>query len=149
VLRGWRAARYGKLIREFFEDDARSEHHILAYGESCEIVDLFELWEQRVIDFPGLAGKIRAVFSKGPLLREEENPAVSSNQARNDAFGYLVAGKLLAAGVPVVAVDGVMTRDAACESEADVTFRWNETLIDIECKRPQSYAALVERKGSA
>jgi hypothetical protein len=144
-----RAARYGELIREFFEDDARSEHHILAYGESCEIVDLFELWEQRVIDFPGLAGKIRAVFSKGPLLREEENPAVSSNRARNDAFGYLVAGKLLAAGVPVVAVDGINARDVTCSSEEDVTFRWNDTFFDIECKRPRSYAALGERTSEA
>jgi hypothetical protein len=144
-----RAARYGKLIGEFFEDDARSQQHILAIGESCEIVDLFELWEHRVTDFPGLSAKIRAVFNKGPLLREEENPAASSNRPRNDAFGYLVAGKLLAAGVPVVAVEGIRTRDAICESEADITFRWNGTLIDIECKRPQSYAALVERTKEA
>lgn len=38
-----RAAEYGKLIREFFEGDARSTRHILAFGESCEVVDLFEL----------------------------------------------------------------------------------------------------------
>ena len=91
---GGRAARYSKLIQEFFEEDARSEQHILAIGESCEIVDLFELWEHRAIAFPGLAGKIRTVCSKGPLLREEENSAASSNRARNDAFGYLVAGRL-------------------------------------------------------
>jgi hypothetical protein len=144
-----RAARYGKLIKEFFEDDARSPQHILAYGESCEIVDLFELWEHRITDFPGLAGKIRAVFGKGPLLREEEKPATSSNRARNDAFGYLVAGKLLSAGVPVVAVDGILARNTTCESEADVTFQWSGMLIDIECKRPQSHTALGERAKEA
>jgi hypothetical protein len=144
-----RAARYGKLIREFFEDDARSEQHILAISESWEIIDLFELWERRVLDFPGLARKLKTVCSKGPLLREEENPTEATNRARNDAFGYLVAGKLLAAGVPVVAVDGIISRDATCESEADVTFQWSETFIDIECKRPQSDAALEPRTEEA
>lgn len=140
-----RAARYGELIREFIQEDVRSEQHILAYGESCEIVDLFDLWEHSLVDFPGLNEKIQTVFKKGPLLREEENPLVSSNRARNDAFGYLVAGKLLAAGVSVLAVDGVMAKNKTGKSEADVTFQWNEGLIDIECKRPQSYASLVER----
>lgn len=144
-----RAARYGELIRELFEDDARSREHILAFSESCEVVDLFELWKARVTEFPGLAERMRAVLRKGPLLREEENPAASSNRPRNDAFGYLVAGRLLAADVPVVAVDGINARDATSSSEADVTFRWNGTLLDIECKRPRSYAALEERTAEA
>lgn len=84
-----RAARYGELIRELFEDDARCREHILAFSESCEVVDLFELWEARVTEFPGLAERMRAVLRKGPLLREEENPAAPSNRPRNDAFGYL------------------------------------------------------------
>lgn len=144
-----RAAQYGDLIREFFEDDARSPRHILAFGESCEVIDLFELWEARVADFPGLAEKMKAVLGKGPLLREEENPATSSNRSRNDAFGYLVAGRLLASTVPVVAVDGINARGATCSSEADVTFRWKTTLFDIECKRPRSYVALGERAAEA
>lgn len=144
-----RAARYGELIREFFEDDARSPQHILAFGESCEVVDLFELWEARVTEFPGLAKRMRAVFGKGPLLREEENPAASSNRPRNDAFAYLVAGRLLAAGVAVVVVDGINAHGATCSSEADVAFQWNGTFFDIECKRPRSYAALGERTAEA
>jgi hypothetical protein len=143
-----RATEYGKLITEFFEDKARSKQHILAIGESLEIVDLFELWQHRVSDFPGLAGKIKTVFKKGPLLREEEK-AQNSNRPRNDAFGYLVAGKLLAAGIPVVAVESITARTMTCASEADVTFQWNETLIDIECKRPRSYVALIERTKEA
>src|SRR5262245_3159597 len=79
------------MIREFFEDDARSPRHILASGESCEVVDLFELWEPRAAEFPGLAERMRAVVGRGPLLREEENPGASTNRPRNDAFGYLVA----------------------------------------------------------
>lgn len=144
-----RAAQYGELIREFFEDDARSLQHILAFGESCEVVDLFELWEARVTEFPGLTERMRAILGKGPLLREEENPAASSNRPRNDAFAYIVAGRLLTAGVAVVAVDGINARDVTCSSEADVTFRCEGTLFDIECKRPRSYAALRKRTAEA
>lgn len=130
-----RDVRYRQLLEEFFEEDARSPQHILAYGESCEIVRLFELWEHRSTDSPGLAGKIKAVVAKGPVLREEENPATSSNRARDDAFSYLVAGRLLSAGVPVVAVEGTIARNETCESEADVTFQLGDMLIDIPCKR--------------
>jgi hypothetical protein len=72
-----------------------------------------------------------------------------SNRARDDAFSYLVAGTLLSAGVLVVAVDGTIARNETCKSEADVTFQWNDMLIDIECKRPQSYASLGKRTKSA
>ena len=40
-----RAVRYQQLVAEFFEEDARSQQHFLAIGESCEIVRLFGLWE--------------------------------------------------------------------------------------------------------
>ena len=144
-----RAVRYQQLVAEFFEEDARSQQHFLAIGESCEIVRLFELWENRVSNFPGLAEKIRGAVAKGPVLREEENPDTSSNRARDDAFSYLVAGTLLSASVPVLAVDGIIARNETCKSEADVTFQWSHLLIDIECKRPQSYASLNERTKSA
>jgi hypothetical protein len=144
-----RAAEYGTLIRELFEGDARSRRHILAYSESCEVVDLFEFWKPRAAEFPGLADRMRTLLGKGPLLREEENPEASTNRPRNDAFAYLVAGRLLAAGVPVVAVDGIPARDMTHSSEADVTFRWDAALYDIECKRPRSEAALAERTAEA
>jgi hypothetical protein len=91
--------------------------------KAAKIVRLFELWEDRVSNFPGPAEKIKAVVAKGPVLREEENPATSSNRARDDAFSYLVAGRLLSAGVPLVAVEGTIARNETCESEADVTFQ--------------------------
>jgi hypothetical protein len=39
------STQYSKLIREFFEEDKRSPEHILAYSESCEIMDIYDLWE--------------------------------------------------------------------------------------------------------
>jgi hypothetical protein len=144
-----RAPRYRQLISEFIENNSRSPEHILAIGESSEIVDLFELWEQRIADFPGLERKIKTIFSKGPLLREGEKFAASSNRARNDAFTCLVAGTLLKAGIPVVAVEGIVARHAKCESEADLTFWSSGRFIDVECKRPQTPEALVRRAKEA
>jgi hypothetical protein len=140
-----RAAQYGALITAFFECNARSRQHVLAYCESCEIVNLFELWRCHVAEFPGLGDKIKKVFTKGPVLREEENPAKATNQARDNAFTYLIGGTLLAAGVPVISVDGCATPGANCESNADVIFRWDRSLIDMECKRPRSFAALQDK----
>ena len=42
-----RAAQYGQLIREFLRTIARSARQILAFGESCEVVDLFTFDEQQ------------------------------------------------------------------------------------------------------
>ena len=140
-----RAAQYKKLIREFFEEDKRSREHILAYSESCEIIDIHELWEAPINNFPGLGRKIKAVFSKGPILREDENPDTSTNKPRNDAFSYLLAGKLIRAGLKVVAVDGTVAQGANAHKDADITFEWSESPIDIECKRPQTQNALTER----
>jgi hypothetical protein len=140
-----RAARYGKLLRQFHEENKRSAEHILAYAESCEIVDVFKLWQRRIVDFPGLDEKVRAALRKGPVLREDENPASSSNRARNDAFVYLLAGTLLEVGTPVRAVDGIPALHTTCQSEADFTLECEGSLIDVECKRPQSYNALEPR----
>jgi hypothetical protein len=137
-----RVARYSQLIRDFYEKGARSPKHFLAICESWEIVCLFDLWKDRAAAFPGLAEKLRAAFAKGPALSKEEKPTTSSNRPRNDGFGYLVAGTLLSIGVPVVAVDGKVARTETCKSEADATFRWEDLLINVECKRPQSQEAL-------
>jgi hypothetical protein len=90
----------------------------------------------------GLAGTLRTAFAKGPALREEENLTTLSNRPRNDAFVYLVAGTLLSVGVPVIAVDGKVVRNETCKSKTDATFRWEDLLINVECKRPQSQKAL-------
>jgi hypothetical protein len=140
-----RATRYGQLIREFFADGTRSREHILAHNESWEITDIFELWEASINNFPGLKQKIKAVFSGGPVLREDERPDTSSNRPRNDAFVYLLAGKLIRAGVKVIAVDGIAAQGIGCPSDVDITFDWNGSAVDIECKRPQTQKALGKR----
>lgn len=144
-----RAATYARLVTEFFKDGARTQEHVLAYNESGEIVDLFELWRPHADRFPGLRESLREVCRKGPTLREGENPATSSNRPRNDAFSYLVSGTLMNAGVSVVAVEGVRRTDFSGTSDADLTFMSDASCIDVECKRPQAEGALVPRMREA
>jgi hypothetical protein len=146
-----RASQYKKLIREFHEQDMRSREHILAYNESCEIIDIYERWETPIHNFPGLKQKIKAVFSKGPILREDERPNTSStsNRPRNDAFVYLLAGKLISLGVNVMIVDGIARQGISCHADTDITFEWNGSAIDIQCKRPQTQKALEKRAKEA
>jgi hypothetical protein len=144
-----RASAYARLVREFFEEGARTKDHVLAFNESCEIVDLFELWQPHADRFPGLQKHLRRVCRKGPLLREGENPKESTNRPRNDAFSYIVSGTLIAAGVEVVAVEGIPQGGCDCTSEADLTFNWKGTPIDVECKRPQTADALIPRMQEA
>jgi hypothetical protein len=144
-----RAATYARLVTEFFKDGARTQEHVLAYNESGEIVDLFELWRPHADRFPGLRESLREVCRKGPTLREGENPATSSNRPRNDAFSYLVSGTLMSAGVSVVAVESVRRTDFSGTSDADLTFMSDASCIDVECKRPQAEGALVPRMREA
>ena len=144
-----RAVQYKELIRQFFEHDVRSPEHILAYNESCEIRDIYDLWKDRIKDFPGLEERIRRAFSKGPVTREGERPGRSTNRARNDAFVYLLAGKLMRAGINVMAVDGIVARDIICHKDADITFDWEGSVIDVQCKRPQAQNALHKRMKEA
>ena len=55
-----RAAQYGFLIRQFFEGAERSREHILAYNESCEITEIYELWQTNIDNFPNLDKKIHS-----------------------------------------------------------------------------------------
>lgn len=143
-----RAAEYIRLLDEF-EKGRLSGESILAYYESYEIVELYALWKERVDAFPGLKDKIREVCKKGPTLRENETISSSSNRPRNDAFCFIVAGKFLAADISVVNVDGTASRHAICESNADFTFRWEESYFDVECKRLQSENQLLKRAEEA
>lgn len=67
-----RAAAYAKLITQFFSTGTRTEEQVLAYNESCEIVELFELWHRHAEEFPGLRERLREVCRKGPTLRGRE-----------------------------------------------------------------------------
>jgi hypothetical protein len=144
VKRG-RASKYIKLINEFYKHGIRSPDHLLAYYESCEIVEIYQCWEKSIINFPGLSHKIRKAFSKGPTLREYERTDTSTNRPRNDSFVYYLAGKLLKAGVMVVAVDGIIAKDSNFDGDADIAFLFNGCAISIECKRPQSKETIDDR----
>ena len=143
-----RATDYRRLLDEF-DKGGRSDEHILAYYESREIVELYELWGKRVDEFPGLRDKIRDVYEKGPVLRENETTNSSSNRPRNDAFSFLVAGKFSAADIPIVQVDGIALQEVVCDSRADFTFRWGENEFNVECKRPQSKKQFPKRAKEA
>lgn len=140
-----RAARYCKLVEEFYEGNIRSREHLLALNESGEINDLYELWGTEVERFPGLKEQLTRVFKKGPILTEDEKPASSTNRPRNDAFVYLLAGKLIEAGVPVLSVDGIPKKEEAYCGDADVILAWDGVVIEIQCKRPQTESALALR----
>lgn len=139
-----RASRYHRLLEESLAGACSVEHLLAAY-ESGEIVDLYGLWEQRAEEFPGVTKRLRRVAAKGATLREGERPSSSGNRPRNDAFVLLLAGKLLAADIDIVGVDGVMRSGVNCRESADVVLRVKSELIAVECKRPQSWNRLEER----
>lgn len=58
---------YPKLIREFHEHRIQDQAHLLAYNESCEIVEIISLWKPHIPKFPGLKDKIRDALY--PLIR--------------------------------------------------------------------------------
>ena len=144
-----RARAYLRLLEEFDRVHRRSREHILAYYESCEIVELFELWENRVDQYSGLKARLQTACKKGPIVTEDEKSSTSSNKPRNDVFVYLMAGKFLATSIPVSTVDGICASPDIAESNADFCFRWNTLDMSVECKRINSPAQLLKRAKEA
>ena len=144
-----RAVKYINLIREFVVDGKESLEHVLAYNESCEIIYIYEFWESHVSQFPGIEEKIKRCFKKGAILREDENPSESTNRPRNDAFVLLLAGILMKANIKVMAVEGIVARGKKCHEDADITLEWDGSVIDMQCKRPQTEDSLEERAEEA
>ena len=141
-IRQGRAREYVRRLIEFYQTETLTPEHLLAYYESFEIAELFELWKDHIDAFPGIEKKIRKACEKGPFLREDEAPGTSSNRPRNDAFCYLVAGKFLSASISVVSIDGLPSRHFAYKTSADFAFLWDAKLVSVECKRPQTQKAL-------
>lgn len=133
-----RATQYGKLISEFFAGSGNSQEHVPACYEGSEIANVFELWNLKVEEYHGLKTKIAETFKCGPLVRENENLATSSNRPRNDAFSFLIAGRLLAAGCEVLAVDGIGRATESTRWVGDATVRHDGIVLDVQCKRPQT-----------
>src|SRR5438094_2239981 len=149
-----RAATYEKLVVEYSQGQ-RSNEHFFAYYEATEILDIFDSWHNRVNDFPGIQDKISFVFKKGTVLSEKENASANSNRPRNDAFVYVLAGKLLhVAETHIISVDGINNTQVELsrtqqDAPADIFLSFRENLIRIECKRPMSEAALNENADDA
>ena len=140
---------YVRLLEEFDSVPRRSDKHVLAYYENCEIEELLELWEHRIHQFPGLKAKLHAACKKGPVLTDDEKTSNSGNKPRNDLFVYLMAGKFLAAGISVDSIDGICARPGVNESTADFSFCWNALNINTECQRVNSSAQLPRRAKDA
>ena len=144
-----RTRAYVRLLEEFDSGPRRSHEHVLAYYESCEIVELLELWEHRIHQFTGLKGKLQTACRKGPILTDDEKTSTSSNKPRNDLFVYLMAGKFLAAGISVGSIDETCAGPGIKESTADFSFSWNALDMNGECKRVNSRAQLPRRAKDA
>jgi len=140
-----RSLRYRRLIEEFFRQDKRTREHVLVYNESFEITELYRLWEAHVARFRGLKERMRNCLEKGPILREDERENPVTNRWRDHLFEYFLAGKLINGSVPVVVVDGIVAEGESSSEDADILFRFNERICDIECKRPRKHGRLLER----
>lgn len=104
VLSRGRATQYAKLIGELFTGQPRNREHVYACNESFEITDIHRLWEPHTDRFPGIKARICEVLKSGPIVTDDERAETSTNRPRNDAFPFLLGGKLLAAGIDVLAV---------------------------------------------
>jgi hypothetical protein len=149
-----RAATYERLLVEYSQGQ-RSNEHFFAYYEAMEVVNIFESWRDKSIDFPGIQDKISFVFKKGTVLSENESASANSNRPRNDAFVYVLAGKLLHVGeAHIISVDSIQNRTVKLvhteqESPADIVLLFRENLIMVECKRPMSSATLDDNAEQA
>jgi hypothetical protein len=131
-----RAVEYTRLLKEFGKQGKRLRTHILGINESFEVVDMYEPWKDRVDLFPGLKKKINSSLMKGSVLSEDENALTSTNEPRNRAFNYLLAGKLLHSGAMVTVVDGIARNGITHSHNDDIVVDLSGTIVAIECKRP-------------
>lgn len=144
-----RSIMYVHLLREFWEERRRQREHLLALYESSIIITIFDLWQTRESDFPGLKAAIARAFKKGRLISQDEPLGRSGGQARNDLFVYTIAGQLLRGGADVLSVNGIARKGYISQSPADLELRWRDEVVNVECKRPQKREALSENAGEA
>lgn len=138
-----RATRYAALLRELFQENKRSPEHLLAWHESSDVTEMYELWRTKTDLFPGLNDRICTALRDGPVLSVEENSS-STNKARNNAFNYLLAGRLLAAGLDLLAVDECKRASETALWRGDITLNYQGTVFDIQCKRPYGRNSVIE-----
>lgn len=137
-----RAPQYVTLMKDFYESDKREPEHLFAYNESCEITDIYLSWRARIGEFAGLKEKITKALSAGPVLRERERVEAGSNEPRNLAFAYSLAGTLLDAGLNVIVVDGITRTGFQAKTSSDIAFLWKNQQVEVECKRPRKISSV-------
>lgn len=148
-----RGIKYQSLFEDRIKGKENTLEHILAYNELEDLVEIHRIWETRHHEFPGLKEKFKAIFTKGPILRENERPESSGNRPRNDSFVIFLAGSLIDAGIEVLGIDGISKtgRNPLLKQPNDNFFKSDIFLhhlnlqIKIECKRPQSLEAILVR----
>lgn len=148
ICRG-RAKDYVKLLEESHQHRVISEEHIHSFFECYPLVDIYRSWKDCVDEFPGLKHHIKQIFEKGPILTKNEKPTSSSNKSRNDAFAVLLAGRFISAGIDVTQVDGYPRLEEHIIFKPDFTFRCENKVINVECKRIQSQKGLIKRAKQA
>jgi hypothetical protein len=105
--------------------------------------------------FPRNSREHSYVFKKGTILRENKIASANSNRPRNNAFVYIIAGKLVRGdGIRLISVDGTRNTEASQgpyeqEPSPDIVLSFQDNLIQIECKRPMSAETLDENAQSA
>jgi hypothetical protein len=104
---------------------------------------MYELWCKNTDLFPGLKDRICTALRDGPVLSVEENSS-STNRARNNAFNYLLAGRLLVAGLDLLAVDECRRVSKTTQWRGDITLSHKGTVLDIQCKRPWGRNSLID-----
>jgi hypothetical protein len=129
-----------ELAKDFHERSHHSRNHIYAYQELHEMVVVYQLLKSQAHKYPGLTEKVRQVFTKGPMLRVNETK--ENNKARNNLFTYYLAGRLMKAGINVVAVDECVLPEVSRPTRSDIAIIWRELYLEFECKRPVSRASL-------
>lgn len=78
----------------------------------------------------------------GPVLSARENSS-STNKPRNNAFNYLLAGRLLATGLDLIAVDECWRDSETTRYKGDITISHRDTVLDIQCKRPYGRNSVI------
>ena len=118
-----------ELAKDFHERSHHSRDHIYAYQELHEMVAAYQLLKSQAHKYPGLTEKVRQVFTKGPVLRVNETK--ENNKARNNLFTYYLAGRLMKAGINVVAVDECVLPKVSRPTRSDIAILWRELYLEF------------------
>src|SRR6266436_7037598 len=80
-----------------------------------------------------------------PEVYRENDECIRRNWTANQIYlrtahrsTRTLAGRLLAAGIDVITVDGIMKEIEPSPNASDISIRFDGALVNIQCKRPRS-----------